>query len=188
MKILISGLLMATAFFMLPGCEKEINRDAVPASEKILHVDKTPAKVPTVQIAATIGSYCGSRTPCGASSVATVKNNQISITNNSQAWFPSLTYTYYLSIGGSPETFVPITGAQYTCNAFTSHFASGALTNGTRILVFANDPSSPGPSMSTNLLYSGGFITNYPVMSAPSNYLITTLGNFKGQSCLGDPK
>jgi hypothetical protein len=131
--------------------------------------------------------FCGGKAPCGTTTLSLTKYNQLWVTNNSQSFYPSLTYTYYLSNGASPnETYTPISGAQYTCNLLTSPFAGPALPNGARILVFANDPLSAGPSMSTSLNYNitTGALTPYPPVTAASNFIIATMGNYKGLSCI----
>lgn len=186
MKQLFFGLTVACSLFFTSGCEKEITQQPTTAASSSLmqHKPTSSTRVSNVTMTAAVSGSCVITTPCGLNGVPSSKNNVIAITNTNQATFPSLTYTYYMSAGGSPtETFVPMSGAQYTCNAATSYFANSSLTNGARVLVFANDATVAGPSLSTNLLYTGGFITNYPVLAGPSNYLITTLGSFQGQSC-----
>lgn len=191
MKKMMTGLSMTmVALVLIISCQKEkfqeVNASSV--AKKNLATTVSPSKVPFISLTVTADSFCGATTPCGTTLYSLLRNNMLSVTNNSQTWFPSLTYTFYKSNGASPiETFTPISGAQYTCGAYTSNFASGYLDNATRILIFANDPASAGPSMSTNLLYDQTIpgITNYPALTAPSTYKIATTGSFKGQSCSG---
>lgn len=192
MRKMIFGLsltICATLFFS--SCEKEtmksvVNPQSIQKKSSSAAADPSPSELPNLIISVTTGSYCGVKTPCGLASIGLIKNNMLTMTNNSQTWFPTLVYTFYKSDGNSPiETFTPISGAQYTCGSTTTSYASSALDNSTRILIFANDSYSSGPSMSTNLILdqSTGYLTNYPVMSAPSTYQIVTTGTFKGQSC-----
>jgi len=186
MKTLIIGLSLASVVLLFGGCKKE-NRDRIKGKHTpVTNIEKAPLIIVTP----TVTGFCGTTWPCAPAYAPSLsKKNEIILNVNAttHASFPSLTFTFYqyVSTSGTTDTYAPITGAQYTCNAVTSYFASNDLDNNEKILIFVNDASGTAPSMSTNLLYNTSTpgITNYPVLSAPSNYFLITMGNFKGQSC-----
>jgi len=192
MKKLIFGLVVAcTTMIAVNSCDKQDLNPATAAAAKKQKPVVSHEKAPYISLSTVVSSFCGSKTPCGTTLYSTTANNQIAITNNSQTWFPTLIYTFYISNGASPnETYTPIGTLHYTCSALTSYFASGALNNGARILIFANDTSDPGPNMTTTLNYNitTGALTPYPPVAAASAYTIATMGNYKGLSCGGDHK
>ncbi len=138
----------------MSSCEKEEIGQSVTTEKEVAVQKDTPA--PYVSISLAAGSVCGTTSPCGTTSEGIVQNNSVTFTNLTQAYFSTLTYTFYKLIGVShdkiTEWYQPITNAQHTCGAYSSTFAKTSLTNNAKILVIANETSSSGPSLSANLI------------------------------------
>lgn len=178
----------AFAFVLTTACEKaNVRETTASGAEKQPHKPASPEKTIYISLSTTAGYYCGLTTPCGSTSFSTTKYNLLSVTNNTLSTYSSLVYSYYRHTTTSHtgvETYVPITGAQYTCNLLTSDYASSSLNDGDKILIFANDAIAAGPTMGT-LSYdpSTSALTPYPSVAAASTFIITTLGSYKGQLC-----
>ena len=189
MKKMMLGLSIAMlAAMIVVSCKKE-NVKISDASQQVKENTETNGnkRLVNITLTAVADYYCGTQVPCGINTIASTRNNRISITKNALtiATYPTLRFTYYKSTGivGGIETFAQI--AQYTCSDNTVHFASSLLDNATRIYVIANTPAYPAPS--TTIQYSGGYvITDGSAWNTWGGVLATTT-SYKGQVCLQSP-
>ncbi len=178
------------AVLAITSCEKEEMVQLTDQND--IAVKKgTPASYVTIALSA--GSVCGTTSPCGTTAEGIVQNNSVTITNLTQSYFTTLTYTFYkrISSTGSIETYQPITNAQYTCGAHVLTLAKTSLTNNAKILVIANETSSSGPSLSVNVNLNVATQTlwnlNGTQFTTPSlfDFKTISLGAYSGLACGG---
>jgi hypothetical protein len=178
MKKTIFGLVMASAV-LFTGCEKD-NLQAHRATNPV-SATASEKTIPKIKVEA--GSHCGIEV-CQYWYGPVMRYNAIYIKNANQVALPSLTYTLYESgpqIGPiGTEVFTPF--AQFTCSEATSTYATGAVNNSTKVLVYASDPAYPAPSPTANVTLINGVMVGQLPHTA---YETVITGNYEGTPCGG---
>lgn len=186
--ILLTAVLLANLLFFT-NCEKDTLPTSTNPSGKL-----KAAPIPFVSISLTTGTTCGTYTPYGEEFATNTKVNVVNVDNNTSAFFSTLTYTYYKKIGNigkNFELYEPLPNAQYTSSNLTVGLAQGYLVNDAKILVIANENTSSGPPLTTNLKLNTQYNTLWTLsgvqFSMPSLFDFKTInmGNTAGDPCSG---
>jgi|GEM_PF-4646529 len=184
MKKTIFGLSLALlTCLVMTGCKKENIQEKIQTGRDDT---KDPKRLPDIVLTASVTSACYSNIPCDAATISTTKFNMVNVSKSTltASVYPNLRYTYYQSAGPADpltgiETFTRI--ANYVCNSSSVSYASSLLNNNTRTYIIANLPDYPVPS--ATIEYQGGYVITDGSAWNTWGGVLTTTGNFKGQSC-----
>jgi hypothetical protein len=170
--------LLAAAILFVSGCEKDNVRSPLAAKKPVASEKAVPI------ISVSKGYEC-TRVVCNLWSGPAGSYNAIYIANSNQA-LSSVRYTLYKRISENlatgEEVYQPF--AQFTCSMDVSTYASGALDNGSHLLVYASDPAYTSPSATANVTLVFGVMQNQLPHTA---YRTITAGNYEGTTVCGDP-
>lgn len=199
MKKQIFGVLMiAAAIVTISSCKKE-EIQTVRKQQNNGELKTIGETNNVVDISASAGYVCGTRTPCGIQYEMATRNNSINVTNNNPTDFPSLVYTFYRKWAedsfGNP-IYTPYPNAQYQCNSLGTSYSQIFMSNNVPVLVLATPAGQTPPDMNQKLIYyvAGSELDVYdPAAGYPPydpgysfDYEMLTLGAFKGLQCSGD--